>query len=60
MCGKFKMDIYKFIKQNEAQLKKMIKQKVPNAQAIDENEMRLWILNDEGIYNWAKQSGVDI
>ena len=50
----------KFIRENEAQLKKMIKQKVPNAKQIDEAEMRLWVLNDEGIYNWARSQGVNI
>ena len=26
----------------------------------DDHELRLWILNDEGLYNWARQDGVEI
>lgn len=26
----------------------------------DDEEMRQWILNDEGLYNWARSEGVDI
>jgi hypothetical protein len=26
----------------------------------DDEEMRGWILNDEGLYNWARSEGVDI
>lgn len=27
---------------------------------IDDEERRLWVLNDEGLYNWARSKGVDI
>lgn len=27
---------------------------------IDDAERRLWILNDEGLYNWARSEGVMI
>ncbi len=26
--------------------------------AIDDDEIRLWILNDEGLYRWARAEGV--
>lgn len=27
---------------------------------LDDAERRLWILNDEGLYNWARSEGVRI
>lgn len=27
---------------------------------LDSAELRLWILNDEGLYNWARSEGVDV
>lgn len=27
---------------------------------IDQEEIEMWILNDEGLYNWAMSEGVEI
>jgi hypothetical protein len=27
---------------------------------IDDEERRLWVLNDEGLYNWARSEGVKV
>lgn len=27
---------------------------------VDNAEIRLWILNDEGLYNWARSEGVRV
>lgn len=27
---------------------------------MDDNERRLWVLNDEGLYNWWKSTGVGV
>lgn len=27
---------------------------------IDDEEIEQWILNDEGLYNWAREEGVEI
>lgn len=51
------MTLKEFIKQNRAEIDAYIKRVVPNIQLNDE-ERRMWILNDEGLYNWAKSSGV--
>ena len=29
-------------------------------EARDDEERRLWVLNDEGLYNWARSEGVEI
>jgi hypothetical protein len=30
-----------------------------DAPPLDDDELRLWILNDEGLYNWARREGVN-
>ena len=53
------MTLREFIKQNRQELDTCIKRVVPNVRLNDE-ERRLWVLNDEGIYNWARSEGVKI
>ena len=48
-----------FIKNNRQEIDEAIKRAVPNAKINDE-ERRMWILNDEGLYGWAKSEGVNI
>lgn len=48
-----------FITNNREELDNYIKKAVPNVR-LDDNERRLWVLNDEGLYNWAKSEGVNI
>jgi uncharacterized pyridoxamine 5'-phosphate oxidase family protein len=46
-----------FIKDNREELVATIRRACPNCR-IDNSEIRLWILNDEGLYLWAKSEGV--
>jgi len=48
-----------FISENRADIDAYIRRKVPSAR-IDDAERRLWILNDEGLYNYARSEGVNI
>lgn len=48
-----------FIKEHRDELDEGIKRVVPNARLNDE-ERRKWILNDEGLYQWARSEGVRI
>lgn len=56
------MSLSQFIKENRAELDKCI----AKALGRDENpykndsERRLWVLNDYGLYRWAKSEGVKI
>lgn len=56
------MSLSQFIKENRAELDAYI----AKALGRDENpypndqERRLWILHDEGLYRWAKSEGVRI
>jgi len=53
------MQLRQFIKENRRELDQAIKSAVPNARLNDE-ERQLWVLNDEGLYRWARSSGVRI
>jgi hypothetical protein len=53
------MNLREFIREHRKELDECIKRVVPNARCNDE-ERRLWILNDEGLYLWAKSEGVRI
>jgi hypothetical protein len=53
------MTMVNFIKENKAELDSAIKRVVPNA-SLNNEERRLWILNDEGLYRWARSQGVRI
>lgn len=53
------MSLVEFIKENKAEIDTCIKRVVPNAR-LNNEERRLWILNDEGLYNWARSEGVKI
>lgn len=54
-----RLSLSEFIKQNRIEIDKAIRSVVPNCR-IDDSERRLWILNDESLYNWARSSGVRI
>jgi hypothetical protein len=44
-----------FIKEHRSKIDEITKSKYRN-----DEERRLWVLNDEGLCNWAKQEGVRI
>ena len=53
------MSLTQFIKENREELDACIKRVVPNCK-LNDSERRLWILNDEGLYNWARSERVNI
>jgi len=53
------MKIEQFIENNREELKAIVKKAVPNNQYDDDGELEDWILNDEGLYNWALPEGVE-
>ena len=48
-----------FIREHKSEIDEAIRRQVPNAR-INDDERRLWILNDEGLYNWARSERVRI
>lgn len=50
-----KKSLREFIREHREELDSLIKSSHKN-----DEERRLWILNDEGLYRWARSEGVDI
>jgi hypothetical protein len=48
------MTLAEFIQENRDEIDECI-QSVTTQDHIDDDERELWILNDEGMYNWANQ-----
>jgi len=48
-----------FIKKNKEEIDAAIKSVCDNCR-LNNDERRLWILNDEGLYRWARSEGVKI
>lgn len=53
------MTLKQFILENKDEIDAAIRRRVPSA-PLSDKERRLWVLNDEGLYNWARSSGVKI
>jgi len=53
------ISLSQFIRDNREEIDAAIQSVVPGA-AKNDNERRLWVLNDEGLYNWARSEGVRI
>lgn len=53
------MTIREFIRKNRAELDAAIRRAIRRPpRRLNDEERRLWILNDEGLYNWARAEGV--
>ncbi len=51
------MTLRQFIKDNRKELDECIDRACPGNDRHNDDERRLWILNDEGLYNWARSEG---
>ncbi len=54
------MTFRNFIKEYREELDRCIKNACPNIGSLNDNDRREWIMNDEGLYNWARSEGVRI
>ena len=54
------MKFREFIKLYRTEIDSSIKSVCPNCGRLNDEERRLWILNDEGLYRWARSEGVKI
>ena len=54
--------ITQFIRENKAEIDAGIKRALDAdpEYRLNDRERRLWILNDEGLYNWARSEGVRV
>ncbi len=53
------MTMRDFIKTNKEEIDACIRHACPNV-SLSNEERRLWILNEEGLYRWARSQGVRI
>lgn len=53
------MSIRQFIRENREEIDAAIRRACPNC-SLNNEERRMWILNDEGLYRWARSEGVRI
>ena len=53
------ISLTEFIKRNRALIDEAILSVVPNNK-LNDTERRLWVLNDEGLYLWAKSQRVRV
>ena len=56
---KTRKSITDFIREHKEELDTCIRRACPNV-SLNNEERRLWILNDEGLYNWARSEGVQV
>lgn len=54
------MTLTDFIKANRQEIDKCISRVVGDNFPHNDSERRLWILNDEGLYLWAKNEGAKV
>ena len=54
-----RLSVLEFIRENRQELDAAILRCCPGLKLTDA-ERRLWILNDEGLYSWARAEGVRI
>ena len=54
------MKLEEFINMHRRTLKRAIERVCPNIDGLDDEEIGEWIANDEGLYNWAKDEGVEV
>ena len=53
------MTMATFIRENRKEIDAAIKRVCDNCR-LNDRERRLWILNDEGLYRWARSEGVRV
>lgn len=56
-----KIPLREWIRRNRAEIDKAILGRVPNiGDRLNDDERRLWVLNDEGLYLWARGDGARV
>lgn len=56
-----KLSMREFIKQNRAEIDAGVKRYLNRPDmTLNDEERRQWILNDEGLYRWARSEGVNV
>lgn len=54
------MSMREFIRQNREEIDAAIRSTCDNLGKLNNEDRQDWIMNDEGLYSWARSSGVKI
>lgn len=54
-----RLSLAQWIKANRREIDQCIRRVCDNCR-IDDAERKLWVLNDEGLYNWARHDGARV
>lgn len=54
-----RVSLTQWIKANREEIDQAIKTQCDNCR-LNDQERRLWVLNDEGLYNWARHDGARV
>lgn len=54
------MRMREFIRRNRSEIDGLILGAVPNLGRLNDRDREQWVLNDEGLYRWARRSGVPV
>ena len=54
------MEMSTFIQNNRHHIDHVIRSVCSNCQIEDDDDREEWILNHEGLYEWARSEGVDV
>lgn len=54
------MSLRDFIRRNRVELDSMIRSIWSTTDRLNDEDRRTWVLNDEGLYRWARREGVRI
>lgn len=54
------MTMQEFIDEHRGEIADGIRRATGQNTQPDDEEIEQWIENDEGLYNWAEESGVDV
>jgi hypothetical protein len=49
-----KISLRDWIRQHRAELDECIRRVCPNIDSLNDDDRRDWVMNDEGLYNWAR------
>lgn len=54
------MSLKEFIRLNRGSIDQAILRACPNVPRLNDDDRRQWVLNDEGLYLWARRAGVKV
>ena len=54
------MKLSRFVRCNRLAIDQVIHRAGVSVAHMDDDEREAWVLNDEGLYNWARSIGVDV